>query len=157
MGLLIITHLAMAIAAQNNRPIIAIVIGNVVQLQAAPIEFAALPAPRRIAAQLQAISKAMMIFYKNPSAVLAELTPQIRTEFSAILQLSRKLSWGDPAFCKSPIGRFARAIDTDQIVQAQCVMVWSLFRKMGTIIEPKEIFEIASNLELKSANFRSIL
>lgn len=100
--------------------------------------------------QLHGISKAMAAFHKKPFAVLAELTPQARTEFSTVLQISRQLSLS-PVVYKSPVGRFTMAIDAEQIVQAQCVIVWSLFSKMGTISEPKEILEIASNLELKSA------
>lgn len=97
--------------------------------------------------QLQAISQAMAKFHQNPVAILAELTPQVRAELSTVVRLSRHLSSEDVAFHKSPIGKFTRVIDADQTVQAQCVIVWSLFRKMGTIIEPKGISEIASKLE----------
>ncbi len=102
--------------------------------------------------QLEAISLAMEKIQKQPDFVLAQLTPEVRIELATVFQIARQLNLAVPAFEKSPIGRFAKAIADDGIGQAHSVIIWSLFRKMGTILDPDQIAAMAQNLALKSEN-----
>ncbi len=102
--------------------------------------------------QLEALSHAIDKIQRHPYSVLVEITPQARIEFSTLLHLAAQLNLIIPTFEKSSIGRFTKAIVQDQIVQAHLVIIWCIFRKMGTILDSAKIAEIASNLGSKSTH-----
>lgn len=89
--------------------------------------------------QLQAVTKSLSEIHRTRSIPKFEIAPDARIEFFAIMQIANQLNSTIPAFGKSPIGRFAKPLSYDQGVQAYAVVIWSVFREMGTILPPDEI------------------
>lgn len=102
--------------------------------------------------QLIAVSNALAEIQRHPSAILIELTPQARRELAMVLQIANERSLVSSDFRKSPIGRFAKAITNNQNAQVYGVIIWGIFRKMGTILDPDQIAAMAQNLALKFEN-----
>ncbi|MBL0924299.1 MAG: hypothetical protein IBJ12_07515 [Sphingomonadaceae bacterium] len=102
--------------------------------------------------QLGAISNVFHDLRKNPSITIERITPDIRREFLTILDIAGNLQWAIPALSRSPIGRFANAIAKDQKVQAFGIILWSAFRKLGTIQSNDDIMELAEISNSISAN-----
>ena len=102
--------------------------------------------------QLIAVSDALAEIQEHPTAILAELTPQARRELAMVLQIAHERSSVSSDFRKSPIGTFAKAIAGNQNVQIYGVIIWGIFRKMGTILDPDQIAAMAQNLALKFEN-----
>lgn len=96
--------------------------------------------------QLQAVTKSLSKIHTTRSIAKFEIAPEVRIEFLAILQIANQLNSTIPAFGKSPIGRFAKPLTHDQGVQAYAVVVWSVFRELGTILPPEEIASLSQNL-----------
>ena len=94
--------------------------------------------------QLGAISNALHDFRTNPSISIERITPNMRREFMAVLDIADNLQLATPAFRKSPIGRFAKVFANDQKLQAFGIVLWSVFREMGTIQSNDDIMELAA-------------
>ncbi len=99
--------------------------------------------------QLGAISNALHDLRTNPSITIERITPDIRRELSAVLDLAARLQLALPALHKSPIGRFANAIAKDQKLQTFGIILWSVFREMGTIQSNDDIMGLA---EISNSN-----
>ena len=94
--------------------------------------------------QLGAISNALHDLRIKPSITIERITPDIRRELWAVLDIAGNLQATLPALRKSPIGRFAHASAKDQKLQAFGIILWSVFREMGTIQSNKNIMELAA-------------
>lgn len=94
--------------------------------------------------QLGAISSAFRNLWRNPSLKTEKITPKVRIEFGAVLAIAVNLQLARPAFRKNPIGRFANAIVKYQKLQAFGVILWTVFREMGTIQNNADIMELAA-------------
>lgn len=93
---------------------------------------------------LGAISSALHDLRANPSITIERITSDVRRELLAVFYIAAHLQSTDPAFRKSPIGRFANAIAKDQKIQAYAIIIWSIFREMGTIQSNDKIMKLAS-------------
>lgn len=102
--------------------------------------------------QLGAISNALHDLRTNSSSTIEKITPDIRREFSAVLDITCNLQLVIPAFHKSAIGRFAKAFENDQKLQAFGIVLWSVFREMGTIQSDDEIMELAAISNANAVN-----
>lgn len=95
--------------------------------------------------QLIAVSNALAEIQRHPQSILPELTPQARGEFITVLRIANERNSTNSDFSNSPIGRFAKAITDNQNAQVYGVIIWGIFRKMGTILEPDKIAAMAQN------------
>lgn len=102
--------------------------------------------------QLGAISNALHDFRTNPSITIERITPDIRREFLAVLDIAGNLQLAIPAFRKSAIGRFANAFANDQKLQAFGIVLWSVFREMGTIQSNDDVMELAAIFDSNAVN-----
>jgi len=99
--------------------------------------------------QLEGIGRAFAEFHRRPHTALRQLTPEVRRELAIVLQLASQLN-SVPGFSKGPIAKFAKAISGDRAVQAHMVVIWSVFRNVGTLLEPERIAKLG---QLSSAKF----
>ena len=102
--------------------------------------------------QLGAISNALHDLRTNSSSTIEKITPDIRREFLAVLDIADNLQLAIPALRKSAIGRFAKAFANDQKLQAFGIVLWSVFREMGTIQSDDEIMELAAISNANAVN-----
>ena len=93
--------------------------------------------------QLKAVSGAFRELRKHPASVFAKLTPQVRAELIAVLALPDQVGAMFPTIRKGSISKFANAIATSHKVQAYAIVLWSVFREMGTIQSNDAIMELA--------------
>lgn len=94
--------------------------------------------------QLKAVSGAFRKLRKHPASVFAKLTPQVRAELITVLALPDQLGVMFPAIRKGSISKFAIAIATSHKVQSYAIVLWSVFREMGTIQSNDDIMELAA-------------
>jgi hypothetical protein len=102
--------------------------------------------------QLGAISNALHNMRINPPITIEKITPGIRREFLAVLGIADNLQLAIPAFRNSAIGRFAKAIATDQKLQSVGIVLWSVFQEMGTIQSNDNIMKLSEISDSKAAN-----